>query len=80
MAKNKFDLLKTEKVKDLKQDSHLKETESTSKKKKNLVVYGISVELQEAIEKTGESASGFFKRAGLKLAREEGLIKSIKEE
>ncbi|WP_324171100.1 hypothetical protein [Sulfurimonas sp.] len=76
MVKDKFDLLKTDKVKNLKKDSHLKETAKAVpiKKKIDRMVYGISVELQDAAEASGESLSGFLKRAGLKLAKEEGLI------
>jgi len=75
VAKDKFDLLKTQKVKELKEDSHLKESTPSVPKKIDRMVYGIPVELQEAITASGETISGYLKRAGLKIAREEGLIK-----
>jgi hypothetical protein len=77
MAKDKFALLKGAAAQELQADSSLKENVAAKKpvkKKKDQMVYGISLELAEAVEAAGESLSGFAKRAMMKVAREEGII------
>lgn len=43
--------------------------------KLNRMVYNISGELYTAIDESGESFSNFAKRAMMRLAREEGILK-----
>ncbi len=51
-----------------------KKEKAKSKEKKKILLYGIPLELTEAIEASGESFSAFARRACIKVARQEGLI------
>ena len=73
MAGSKFDALKSAKAQEVKEESHLKETKAKAQKK-NQMIYGIPVDLSEAIEASGQTLSGFAKRAMIKVAREEGIF------
>ena len=73
MAKSKFEALDDFNMADIQSDAPLKENTSV-KKKKNQMVYGIDVELAEAVKARGESLSSFLKRAGIRIAKEEGII------
>jgi len=72
MATDKFALLANN-IDDIQEGAPLKET-TPIKKKKNQMIYGLSVELAKAVEANGESLSGFAKRAMMKVAKAEGII------
>ena len=51
-----------------------KKEKPKAKEKKKILLYGIPLELTEAIEASGESFSAFARRACIKVARQEGLM------
>ena len=51
-----------------------KKEKAKTKEKKKILLYGIPLELTEAIEASGESFSSFTRRACIQLAKKEGLI------
>ncbi|RLA84032.1 MAG: hypothetical protein DRG78_02665 [Epsilonproteobacteria bacterium] len=71
MAKNRFEALDDNE--EIITEAKLKDKEET-KSTFQMSVYGMNRELADKIKDTGESTSGFAKRAIRKLAKEEGII------